>query len=111
MYFLHRRINTVLSTQCSWRKNVHCTLHNFAANIRLERAAARQTRHSCCGEVASVCDEFEYTDLKARSILTIKANSHETAQRLREDPITAGARKTHTVHAYLARRGGRTCLS
>ena len=70
MYFLHRRINTVLSTQCSWRKNVHCTLHNFAANIRLERAAARQTRHSCCGEVASVCDEFEYTDLKARSILT-----------------------------------------
>jgi len=80
--------------------------------IQLARA-----RHTLCahtyfgGEVAPVCDEFEYTDFKARSILTIKANAHETAQRLREDPITAGARKTHTVHAYVARRGGRTCLS
>ena len=35
IYLLHKRINTVLSTQCNWRKNVYCTLHNFAVNVRL----------------------------------------------------------------------------
>ena len=53
-------------------------------SVQLARAKLTLCMHmQLGGEVAHVSNELETTDLKARCQVLIKANAHETVQRLR----------------------------